>query len=92
MDKPCSTAPIIAAILLLLPVLYVGSYLALVDPMVSSTAPLMTVLTRKGSSDYRAFGNIAPIAFWPLEQIHRKLRPNVWASSIGFPSPRHEDD
>jgi hypothetical protein len=32
MDKPRSFSPIIAAVLLLLPVLYVGSYLALVVP------------------------------------------------------------
>jgi hypothetical protein len=39
MDKPRSFAPIIAAVLLLLPVLYVGSYLSLVTPRLPSKAP-----------------------------------------------------
>jgi hypothetical protein len=71
-DKPRSFAPIIAAILLLLPVLYVGSYLALVKPgprygWGSALHPT-----------YRVADRFCTRFFWPLEQVDRKLRPNKW--------------
>jgi hypothetical protein len=73
MSRP---APIIAAVLLLLPVLYVGSYLALVVPERGGRL-------RGGSGlfyrhPYRAGGARSSAAFWPLEQIDRRLRPGVW--------------
>ena len=56
-------APLIVAIvLLLLPVLYVMSYLAMVEH--GSALPYR-------SEAERTF-------FWPLEQIDRKLRPLTW--------------
>jgi hypothetical protein len=56
---------IVAVILLLLPVLYVGSYLALYSP-----AP-----DQYGSgSGYRRH----PRIFWPLETIDRMIRPAKW--------------
>ena len=55
-------APIIAAILLLLPVLYVGSYLALVSP-------------RPDNINYGPhYTATLSWVFWPLEKIDRKLR------------------
>jgi hypothetical protein len=59
-------APIIAAILLLLPVLYVGSYLAMVVPQADVNAP------------YRIGGTNTAKCFWPLEMIDRRLRPKNW--------------
>lgn len=68
MDKqPQSRAPVIVAIvLLLLPVMYVGSYLAMVVPA--------------GLNDPFEFpgGQFCATAFWPLEQFDRKLRPEHW--------------
>ena len=68
-----NTAPVIAAILLLLlPVLYVGSYCALVTPTFSCLG-----------YQYRC-GYTARIEYWltkmywPLEHIDRKLRPAAW--------------
>lgn len=79
MSMPQSRAPLIVAIvLLLLPVLYVGSYLALVVPQ--STL----VLRRKGPSGrnvvypYRIRSHWLATGFWPLEQIDRKVRPGAW--------------
>jgi hypothetical protein len=79
MDKQLqSRAPlIIAMVLLLLPVLYVGSYLALVLPPPSISTPYNEILARRWSN-YRAGGRFAEIVFWPLEQIDRKLRPGAW--------------
>jgi hypothetical protein len=57
------TAPIIAAILLLLPI-YMGSYFAV--------APRSAFLP--ASPIYRSIGAI----YWPLEQIDRRLRPESW--------------
>lgn len=75
-------APIIAAILLLLPVLYVGSYLALVRPncrvirgSITSNDSTITV------EHYRLRGCIYSLVFCPLEQIDRKVRPEAWKVS-----------
>ena len=78
MDKPRSFAPIIAAVLLLLPMLYVGSYLALVTP---GGTPF--VIAPKGQpvtawANYRAYPDVSAVVFWPLEQIDRRVRPDAW--------------
>lgn len=63
-----------AIVLLFLPVLYVGSYVALATPRVhySCRAPDIVI------ADYRTGGDIAVKLFWPLERIDRKVRPEVW--------------
>ncbi|QDU27650.1 hypothetical protein ETAA8_27390 [Anatilimnocola aggregata] len=76
-----SRAPLITAIvLLLLPLLYVGSYLALVVPQgrmvfkATEYFPGHEYLCR-----YRIDSDvILPALFWPLEQIDRKVRPEAW--------------
>ena len=74
--------PILAAILLLLPVLYVGSYCALVTP---EGTPILIPLNSSGSFQehfvsYRYGSDLAAILFWPLENMDRKLRPAAWDS------------
>jgi hypothetical protein len=54
---------IIAAVLLLLPVLYVGSYLLLVIP--------------GAAMPYRGI-EAARTLYWPVEQVDRRLRPRAW--------------
>lgn len=67
-------APLIVAIvLLLLPVLYVASYFALVNPAPSGDS--VRFLPPQGN--YRCDRKVARV-FWPLEQLDRKLRPNYW--------------
>jgi hypothetical protein len=67
-------APLIAAILLLLlPLLYLGSYLALVTP-----GPRIGWGSAR-YSNYRAADEFCIRFFWPLEQIDRQLRPNAWS-------------
>jgi hypothetical protein len=63
--SPSRAAPIVAAILLLLPVFYVGAYLALVRPAYASP--------------YRVSPQVCSVVFYPLEQFDRKVRPNAWA-------------
>lgn len=68
-------APLIVAIvLLLLPVLYVGSYFALVVPkgFHPSYDPYGTRV------HYRRGGSYAAKFFWPLEQIDWTMRPKEW--------------
>jgi hypothetical protein len=68
-------APIIAAILLLLPVLYVGSYFAQVMPWGTIDPP-----NSRGEyikRHYRYSQRLA-LLYWPLEQIDRKVRPGAW--------------
>jgi hypothetical protein len=64
-----NAAPLIVAILLLLPVPYVGGYLALVTP---DSSPF-------GGGNYRCCPQVCSALFWPLEQADRKIRPNAWA-------------
>jgi hypothetical protein len=76
-----SRAPLIVAIvLLLLPVLYVGSYLALVVPEGISMDPpgLLQLGSGLPRANYRFVDRTAARIYWPLEQIDRKLRPGRW--------------
>jgi hypothetical protein len=73
-------APLIVAIvLLLLPVLYVGSYLAMVVPEGIVTkrervfGPGPAVMTT-GIDCYRFGNDYAKRFYWPLEKIDRRLR------------------
>ena len=76
-----SRAPLIFAIvLLLLPVLYLGSYLALVVPQGQRIAsPNASFSSRWEVVIYYRLGSefISRI-FWPLEQIDRRMRPVAW--------------
>ena len=56
---------IVVALLLALPMAYVGSYLLLVMPF-------------NGSAYYRFGGPVVTHIFWPLEQVDRKVRPGRW--------------
>jgi hypothetical protein len=102
MDKPRSYAPIIATILLLLPMLYAGSYLAPVKPEgilvgihQATSAELLDADIYSSPSEirftpehryYRLGGQWSKRIFWPLEQIDRRLRPAAWATAGPFRS------
>jgi hypothetical protein len=78
-------APILAAILLLLPLLYVVSYLALVK-----LPPDFAFGSRMPDAPYRIGGRWAQRIFWPLEQIDRKVRPKAWDPFFqGLADPSH---
>ena len=67
---------IIVAILLLL-MLYVGSYLALVVPE--------GIVLKGGESritHYRSGDRTATAIFWPIEQVDRKVRWSDWDDSL----------
>ncbi|QDU27628.1 hypothetical protein ETAA8_27160 [Anatilimnocola aggregata] len=67
-------APIFVALaMILIPIVYVGSYLAIVDPNPSGVPCWGT-----GSGHYGYRGIWVDRAFWPLEQIDRKVRPGAW--------------
>ncbi len=68
--------PIVAIVLLLLPVLYVGSYLALVWP---DAERFNRADSRSDFPTYRyETESWACRLYWPLERIDRKLRPGAW--------------
>lgn len=85
-------APLIVAILLLLlPVLYVGGYFALVCPQGILVLDMGGPIIMDGQDangyptvafarhDYYAWkAEIARVVFWPLEQIDRTVRPRTW--------------
>jgi hypothetical protein len=82
MDKqPRSRTPLITALVLfLLPVIYVGSYLALVDPPGNSYTASNRKIWRQANYHLRGrtVNNAAERIFWPLEQVDYKLRPKAW--------------
>jgi hypothetical protein len=75
--KDKSAAPIIAAVLLLLSVLYVASYLLLVwpDRLRYSLLDSRWEVFPKYRYGTEAW---AGTMYWPLEQIDRKVRPDQW--------------
>jgi hypothetical protein len=74
---PRSCAPFVVTVLLLLPLLYVGSYFALVVPAGYFNGRLNISSTMR-PPNYRIGAQQAAVFFWPLEQIDRRLRPEAW--------------
>jgi hypothetical protein len=75
-----NAAPILAATLLLLPVVYVGSYFAVVMPGCEYEVTIREnerIVKTYPPGSYR-IGDWAKQLYWPLEQIDRKLRPHAW--------------
>src|SRR5690348_7177969 len=76
-------APIFAALLLLLPLVYLGTYLALVVPSGMTIQRVIVhreIRTTEVSFETYRFG-VEPFAeriFWPLEWIDRKVRTRAW--------------
>jgi hypothetical protein len=71
-------APLIAALLLFLSVLYLGSYCALVKPFHRSVWVGGAGTLRMELDHYRWGGRVSAKVFWPLEQIDRTVRPEAW--------------
>ncbi len=78
---------ILAIVLLLLPVLYVGSYSALVVPErevrvemdhIGPKPQTLSPVYITFEYPYRFGNEWSAIFFWPLEQIDRKVRPGAW--------------
>jgi hypothetical protein len=74
-EKRSAAAPVAIAVLLLLPVLYVGSYLVISIPQPHPLAP------GQRSQHFRIGGSITRFLFKPLTEIDRRLRPNYWGGS-----------
>jgi hypothetical protein len=66
-EKRSNLMPLMVALLLLtLPILYLGTYLALIDPGFGKVHP------------YRLGSGYSSAVFWPLEQLDRRIRPDAW--------------
>lgn len=80
-------APLITAtLMLLLPSLYVASYLTLVvpggfSPTISVKGGKIGFCNPRWIVHYRLGWNTSPRLFWPLEQIDRQVRPQAWLSA-----------
>ena len=76
---------IVLICVLLLPLLYMGSYLALLRVRFSSFSMSMgRVHPRRSFAEYRYGGARAKLIFQPLEDVDRKLRPSAWQSDNPF--------
>ena len=81
--KASRTPLILAIVMLLLPVLYVGSYLALVVPGgVPESESAQFITYRTPIPHYRFAAEHLEHCFWPLEQIDRMFRPKTWNDFI----------
>jgi hypothetical protein len=70
--------PLVAAILLLLlPLLYLGSYGLLV---VRQPGYSVTKFSPAEEDNYRLGGALAQTFYWPLEQLDRRVQPSAWES------------
>ncbi len=71
----------VAVLLLMLPLLYVVSYLALVRPdgivdeVLIDGEYFMDISTMR---HYLIIGDIGHQIYWPLEHLDREIRPNAW--------------
>lgn len=76
--------PLVVAALLLLPLLYIGSYFAMVTPNRRVQVPIAwgnstpAMITIPGRENYRFGNEWAARIYWPLEQVDRKLFPQRW--------------
>lgn len=78
------SAPIVAALLLLLPAVYVGSYYCLVDTE-RGYDPVMGCNIGAQLSEslrYRVASRLCCRIYWPIEQVDRKLRPEAWEDPL----------
>jgi hypothetical protein len=80
MQWPRTIAPIIVAVFLLLPLLYVASYVVLVRPNVRVIKS--PAIVASNVEHYRLPGRICGRFFWPLEKVDRRLRPGAWDTSV----------
>jgi len=84
-SRSSSAGAIAAAVLLLLPILYVGSYYAVVDtddPTAAGVSFRCSVSARSRDLRYRIYPEVAGVIYWPIEQVDRRLRPAAWEDPL----------
>jgi hypothetical protein len=89
-----SSGAMVAAVLLLLPFVYLATYLALVDPRgvmyPGSNKPMtgpdgIAYFALPTYHNYRYGGPISEKLFWPLEQIDQRVFPERWLDQVRQP-------
>ncbi|WP_254511570.1 hypothetical protein [Anatilimnocola floriformis] len=73
--------PLLIALVLLVPVFYILSYLALTKPCHAIEVRAPTRRPLEIVANYRLIGQHGRHPFWLLEQIDRKLRPSAWITT-----------
>lgn len=88
--KKDSRAPLLIVVMvLLLPVIYLASYLSLSAPAIGGHT-IIGGLNHKETylhmcADYRWGGETTVRIYWPLEQLDRLVRPGAWEQKIVHP-------
>jgi hypothetical protein len=77
---------VVAIVLLLLPMLYLASYLLLVQPggtltWTTQVTHTNNIIQTGSKTHYLRGGRVSEVVFLPLEQIDRKVRPLAWDDS-----------
>lgn len=79
-DKRAPTVWIVAALLLLLPMLYVGSYCLIVERSIVQLWSGQQRLPRIAT--YRVGGSAAATVFAPLHWVDRRVRREYWNTTV----------
>lgn len=82
MNSHNSAGALTAAVLLLLPTLYVGSYYAVVDTDHPSAQGISFQHPQACDLRYRIYPELADRFYWPVEQVDRRLRPGAWEDPL----------
>jgi hypothetical protein len=77
-----SSLPLLAALLLLLPLIYVGAYAALLTPAPRLGMCRDGICRERRWPAYRLGGDTAAKVFWPLYNADRQLRQVYWEEEL----------
>jgi hypothetical protein len=77
-----SSLPIVGVVLLLLPILYVGSYAALLAPQRHLGMCDDGICRERRWPSYRYGGKAAARFFWPLYTADRQIRQVYWEEEV----------
>jgi hypothetical protein len=77
-ERRSYSLPVLFAVLLLLPVLYIAGYLALLSPQPGSINWAGITVAERRVAGYRWGGQKAEVFFRPVHEVDRLVRHNYW--------------
>jgi hypothetical protein len=92
-EKRSTTPSIIAAVLLLLPLVYIGSYVALLRPieldLASSSLSKSPILRQEHYAVDDSYQFVVRVVFYPLHQVDTAIRREYWKYEISVTENIH---
>lgn len=84
-EKRTINAVLVLAVALLLPLLYLGSYWALINDGIHSGYTVVGASIYLEPT-YKVGGDAAEFFYWPAHMLDKRLRPNRWQMDNGGPN------